>query len=185
MSYNFVIIIWIISSAGLIIISRKSLLAPRSHGFFRFFAWEILLGMFLLNAATWFQNPWAWHQLISWALLIVSLVLVIQGLKLFREIGKQDTGRNDVPLLELEKTSTLITIGLYRFIRHPMYSSLMFLGWGIFFKSPSWLDAGLALFCTFFLTATARAEEQENISYFGKKYVEYMKQSKMFVPFIY
>ena len=28
--------------------------------------------------------------------------------------------------------------------RHPIYSSLMFLGWGIFFKSPSWPDARFA-----------------------------------------
>jgi protein-S-isoprenylcysteine O-methyltransferase Ste14 len=185
MSYTSAIIIWIISSAGLIIISRKSLLAPRSHGFFRFFAWEILLGMFLLNAGTWFSAPFSWHQLISWTLLIISLVLVILGLRLLRQIGEQDSGRDDASLLALEKTSKLVTVGLYCYIRHPLYSSLLFLGWGMYFKSPSWLDAGLVLLCTLFLTATARAEEQENISYFGKKYVEYMKQSKMFVPFIY
>lgn len=169
----------------LVAISRKSLLSLRSHGFYRFFAWEILLGMFILNAEKWFQNPFAWYQLVSWFLLILSIVLVILGLRLLRQIGKQDVGRNDASLFALEKTSKLVTVSLYRYIRHPLYSSLLLLGWGMFFKSPSWLDAGLVLLCTFFLTATARVEEQENINYFGTEYVEYMGHSKMFIPFVY
>ncbi len=170
-------------SATLIVISRKSLLNIRSHGFFRFFAWETLLAMFLLNLNSWFATPWAWYQLISWMLLVFSAALVIQALRLLRMIGKQD--RDDPSLLGLEKTSRLVTTDLYRYIRHPMYSSLLFLGWGMFFKSPSLLDAGLALLCTLFLTVTARVEEQENINYFGNEYVEYKKRSKMFIPFIF
>ncbi len=53
------------------------------------------------------------------------------------------------------------------------------------FKSPSWLDAGLALLCTAFLFATARVEERENINFFGDEYVEYMRHSKMFIPFVF
>ncbi len=101
------------------------------------------------------------------------------------QIGKQDAGRSEPSLLGMEKTSKLVTVGLYCYIRHPLYSSLLFLGWGMFFKSPSWLDAGLALICTFFLIATARTEERENGSYFGDEYVEYMKHSKMFIPFVF
>ena len=36
-------------------------------------------------------------------------------------------GRENAALLELEKTSRLVTVGLYRYIRHPLYSSLLFL----------------------------------------------------------
>jgi len=179
------IIAFVFGSVLLVIVSRKSLTQPRSHGFYRFFAWEILLGMFILNAEKWFQNPFAWYQLVSWALLIVSIVLVTLGLRLLRQIGEQDAARNDAALLELEKTSRLVTVGLYRYIRHPLYSSLLFLGWGMFFKSPSWLDAGLVLLCTLFLIATASVEEHENINYFGSEYVEYMGHSKMFIPFVF
>jgi len=178
-------ILFAVGTIALIIISRKSLLSLRSHGLYRFFAWDILLGMFLLNAGKWFQTPFAWYQLISWVLLIVSIVLVILGLRLLRQIGEQDSGRNDASLLALEKTSKLVTVGLYHYIRHPLYSSLLFLGWGMFFKSPSWLDAGLAILCTFFLTATARVEEGENVKYFGDEYAEYMKGTKKFVPFVF
>ena len=178
-------IFFLLGSAAIIFISRGSLRHPRSHGLYRFFAWEILLGMFLLNTQGWFRDPFVWYQLISWILLIASIVLVIEGVRLLRGIGKLDAGQRDASLLGLEKTTRLVTIGLYRYIRHPLYSSLLFLGWGMFFKSPSWLDAGLALLCTAFLFATARVEERENINFFGDEYIEYMRHSKMFIPFVF
>ena len=176
---------FLLGSAGIVFISRHSLLQPRAHGFYRFFAWEILLGMFQLNADGWFRDPLVWYQLVSWALLIISLGFVIEGLRLLWEIGKQNAERKDAMLLGLEKTSQLVTVGLYRHIRHPMYSSLIFLSCGIFFKSPSWQDAGFALLCSLFLIATARIEERENINFFGAEYVEYMRRSKMFIPFVF
>jgi protein-S-isoprenylcysteine O-methyltransferase Ste14 len=179
------IIIFIAGTLVISVISRKSLLKLQSHGFYRFFAWEILLGMFLLNVDSWFSDPFALHQLISWALLIASIALVALGLRFLREVGNLDAGQRDASLLGLEKTTRLVTIGLYRYLRHPLYSSLLFLGWGMFFKSPSWLDAGLALLCTAFLFATARVEERENVNYFGVQYVEYIRHSKMFIPFVF
>jgi hypothetical protein len=50
-------ILLILGSAALAFVLRKSLFQPRSHGFHRFCAWEILWIMFLLNAAGWFENP--------------------------------------------------------------------------------------------------------------------------------
>ena len=178
-------ILFLLGSAILLVISWRPLLNPRSHGFYRFFAWETLWIMFLLNAGGWFHDPLSWNQLVSWGLLLASLVLVIQGLRLLREIGRQDQTRNDPALLGMEKTSRLVTVGLYRHIRHPLYSSLLFLAWGLFFKSPSWLEAGLAGLATLLLTATALVEERENINTFGDDYVEYMKHSKMFIPFLF
>jgi protein-S-isoprenylcysteine O-methyltransferase Ste14 len=177
--------IFALGTAMLAYISRASLAAPRSHGFARFFAWEILLAMFLINIKRWFSNPLTWWQLISWALLLASLILVSQGVSLLWKVGKPDPGREETPMLAMEKTSCLVTSGIYGAIRHPLYSSLLFLGWGIFFKSPSWLEAGLALLCTLALFITARVEERENIAYFGEEYVRYMRKSKMFVPFLW
>ena len=44
---------------------------------------------------------------------------------------------------------------------------------------------GLAVLVTFFLVATARIEEVENIKYFGDEYSEYLKRTKMFVLFVF
>jgi len=36
-----------------------------------------------------------------------------------------------------------------------------------------------------FLYVTARVEERENIERFGEQYRQYMKKSRMFIPFIF
>lgn len=176
---------FLLGTVGLVAVSRASLAAPRSHGFYRFFAWEAILGMAVLDIAVWFRDPFSWHQLISWPLLVVSAVLVVVGTGLLRQRGELDPHRDDLPLVGVEKTTRLITSGVYRHIRHPLYSSLLFLAWGIFFKDPSWLGGVLALSATGFLVATARVEEAENLRYFGEAYEAYVQNSKMFVPFLF
>ena len=177
--------VFILGSLGLAWVSRASLVSPRSHGFYRFFAWEAILVLALLNVDVWFRDPFSWHQLISWLLLVISAFLVVHGVRLLRQIGKPDARRDDAPLVAFEKTTTLVTQGVYRYIRHPLYSSLLFLAWGIFCKSPAWLGGVLAVTATLFLVATARAEETEDIRFFGAVYEEYITQTKMFIPFLF
>jgi protein-S-isoprenylcysteine O-methyltransferase Ste14 len=179
------VVLFLVATAGLAYLSRASLLAPRSHGFYRFFAWEVILVLILLNVDAWFRDPFSWHQIISWCLLLVSLFLVLHGVHLLRQIGKPDKQRNDALLVGFEKTTTLVTVGAYRYIRHPLYSSLLFLAWGVFFKAPSWIGALLVSVATLFLVATARMEEEEDIRFFGPAYEAYMKQTKMFVPYLF
>jgi protein-S-isoprenylcysteine O-methyltransferase Ste14 len=169
-------IIFVFGSSGIIWISIQSLHQPGSHGFYRFFAWEIILGMFVFNLHGWFKNPFAWYQILSWIFLFASLLPIIYGVILLRRFGK--------PTDQLEATTQLVTKGIYRFIRHPLYASLLYLAWGIFFKSPSLLDACLVVVTMAFLYATARADEAECLVKFGKEYAAYMNKTKMFIPLI-
>jgi len=171
-------------SVVLAYISRASLRAPRSHGFYRFFAWELVL--ILLQIDVWFRAPWSWHQMISWFLLLASLVPLAFGIRSLRLGGKPVKHREAEPqLLAFEKTSSLVTSGIYRYIRHPLYSSLLFLNWGVFFKAPGLVGALPALGATLCLFATAKADEAECLLFFGPSYREYMKRTKMFVPFAF
>jgi len=43
----------------------------------------------------------------------------------------------------------------------------------------------LAVAATVFLVATAKIEERENIRFFGAPYQQYMKGTKMFIPFMF
>jgi protein-S-isoprenylcysteine O-methyltransferase Ste14 len=171
------IILFVIGTAGIVWISVPSLKQPGSHGFYRFFAWEIILGAFVINLRGWFVHPFAWYQILSWILLLAALVPIIYGVILLRTIGK--------PTDELEATTRLVTSGIYRFIRHPLYASLLYLAWGIFFKSPSLLDSCLAVVTTAFLLATAWADEAECLVKFGEEYAGYMKKTKRFIPWVY
>jgi len=185
MSFQFKVIVFIVASLGLVWRSWSSLLDYRSHGFYRFLAWEAILVLVLLNVNYWFKDPFSIHQIVSWLLLIISLFLVIHGFQLLRRVGKPDSKRNDPSLVGIEKTTRLVSVGAYRYIRHPLYSSLLYGAWGVFFKHPSWAGISLAVITTFFLTVTAKTEEAENIRFFGAAYQSYMKQTKMFVPFLF
>ncbi len=176
---------FLVISAGLIYFSRVSLLRPRSHGFYRLFAWECLLALCLLNLRRWFANPWSIPQLISWLLLVASAVLAIHGAVMLGRRGKPRDDRTDEALIGFERTTVLVAEGAYRYIRHPLYSSLFFLGWGIFFKDLTWLGGALAAAATLFLVITAKMEEAEDVRYFGPAYQDYMKRTKLFIPFVF
>jgi protein-S-isoprenylcysteine O-methyltransferase Ste14 len=175
----------ILGTAGLAYVSRASLVVPGSHGFYRFFAWVAILGLGVMNIDIWFRDPFSWYQLISWLLLSIAGALVLAGMLLLRLRARRSARRDDVPLYHFEKTTTLVTTGLYGYIRHPLYSSLLFLAWGIFFKAPSWAGGILAVVATLFLLAAARAEEAENLRYFGQQYRDYMERTKLFIPYLF
>lgn len=171
------IAIFVLATAGIVCRSWPSLRDRASHGFYRFFAFEAILILILLNTPGWFRDPLALHQVISWLLLVASIPLAIHGFHVLRVIGQ--------PEGDFEKTTSLVTLGAYRYIRHPLYSSLLLLAWGVFFKKPSPIGALLAVAASAALWATARVEERENVEKFGGEYVTYMQSSKMFVPFLF
>ena len=45
----FKLFVFVVVSAVIVYVSRASLRVPRSHGFYRFFAWEVILALTLLN----------------------------------------------------------------------------------------------------------------------------------------
>lgn len=172
-----------IVSVALLVLSRKSLLVPRSHGFYRFFAWEAILVTIILNINVWFNNPFSWNQIISWILLCGSVPVVVIGTVELKRAGKPDATRQDESLIGIEKTTKLVTTGIYRYIRHPLYCSLLLLAWGVVLKNPEWLTVLLGVAATFFLVKTARADEAECLNYFGEEYREYMSGTRMFIPY--
>ena len=173
-------------TVALAIISRSSLLHPRSHGFTRFLAWEGILGLFTLNVDRWFLSPFSWQQIISWFLLIDALVPLILGVSKLRAEGRQkNDARVDTSLYKFEKTTKLVTDGIYHYIRHPLYSSLLLLSWGIFFKLPSLAGGALAVATSILLLMTAIRDESECIGFFGDEYRVYMKGTRRFIPFLF
>ncbi len=170
------LIAFVLVSLGLTFVSWKSLRQPRSHGFYRFFAWVSILALILLNAESWFRDPFSALQIISWLLLTCSIILVVYGLYMLRVAGQPKGG--------LEDTTHLVVVGAYKYIRHPVYSSLLFLAWGVFLKDVSLLSGAMMLAASLFLIATARVEERENLEKFGPEYADYMKKTTLFIPYL-
>jgi protein-S-isoprenylcysteine O-methyltransferase Ste14 len=174
-----------IFSIPVIAISWRALFAVNSHGFYRFFSWEGILWLAISNWKYWFVDPFSTNQIISWVLLINGGYLVIAGILVFRRNGKIDHNRDEKTLFGFEKTTELIDQGIYKYIRHPLYASLIYLAWGIYFKHPDTVLLIVSVLSSIFLYITSRYDEKECIVYFGDKYREYMTRSKMFVPMLF
>lgn len=178
------IIIFVLLSVPIIAVSWRTLFHSRSHGFYRFFAWEGILWLAVNNYRYWFSDPLSFNQIIAWILLILAAYLVITGIMRFARDGRIDRSRNAETLFGFEKTTQLIDTGIYKYIRHPLYASLIFLTWGIFFKRPEMDLLVISFISTIMLYLTSRYDEKECITYFGDQYLEYMKRTSMFIPFI-
>lgn len=174
---------FVVGSAVLTAISWRTLFNPRSHGFYRFFAWEAIAALILWNLPQWFAQPFSGRQLLSWTLLVASAYLVCDGGMRF--IGaRRSEHRQEPELFAFERTAELVTSGIYRYIRHPLYGSLLYLAWGAFLKDISFVSALLVLIASVGLLGTMLAEEQECLQVFGEEYRSYMKHTKRVVPFL-
>jgi protein-S-isoprenylcysteine O-methyltransferase Ste14 len=179
------IIFLVLGFLVLLFISWKTIRSVRSHGLYRLVAWMGIWTLFILNWRMWFWHPFSINQLISWGFLIISIILLVMSLSTLNHAGRPGKTRSDDSLLGLEKTTKLVTSGVYSYIRHPMYSSLLFLGSGIFLKAPSFLGLVLLLLMIVSLVLTASAEEAEDIQYFGDTYVVYKNRTKKFIPYLW
>jgi protein-S-isoprenylcysteine O-methyltransferase Ste14 len=178
------LIVFGILSIPILLLSWRTLFHPGSHGFYRFFSWECIAWLLASNYRFWFENAFSIRQTISWIFLFLGAYLVIAGVIWLKKAGKPTKIRDEEALFEFEKTSELVDTGIFKYIRHPLYSSLIFLTWGIFLKQPTAFLLVISVLSTAFLYLTAISDEKECIQYFGDKYLEYRKRTKMFIPWV-
>lgn len=84
-----------------------------------------------------------------------------------------------------ENTANLVTVGIYKYIRHPLYGSLLLLAWGAFLKHFSIAGSIAVIVATVALAVTAKMDERECLQTFGSAYANYMKKTKRFIPYLY
>ncbi len=102
---------------------------PRVHGFYRFFGWIVTLILLVYNLPFWFREPFSPAQIASWMLLLLSITLALDGFILLHMRGK--------PSGSFENTTAIVATGIYKYIRHPLYASLILLSLGIGLKNPT------------------------------------------------
>jgi protein-S-isoprenylcysteine O-methyltransferase Ste14 len=114
--------------------------------------------------------------------LVAGVVCIAVGLWLFAR-SHADLGTNWSITLELRERHQLVTQGIYRTLRHPMYSALLLYSLGQALVVPNWIagpsnGAAIALLLVFRLGP----EERMMLDEFGKDYEAYRKQTKRLVP---
>ena len=103
-------------------------------------------------------------------LIILALIFIIFSVK--------DLGKSLSPMPRPKENSKLITNGIYRLFRHPMYYSLIIISFSFFIKSLTIYNLILSILLTFIIFNKIKIEEE----YLTKKfhtYTSYKKEVKI------
>ena len=177
--------IFVIGTIIILFVSKKSLGDFKAHGFYRFFVFEFTLLLVALNIPFWISKPFSPLQILSWIFLTFSLYPLTASVYLLKKLGGPRKRDEQSANFKFENTTRLVADGIYKYIRHPMYSSLLFLCLGALLKNISVYTILIAISTIVFLIFTARAEEKENIKFFGQPYQDYIRKTEMFIPYIF
>jgi len=98
---------------------------------------------------------------ISNFLLVLALIIIVFSAK--------DLGKSLSPMPRPKENSRLITSGIYRLFRHPMYYSLIIISFSFFIKSLTIYNLILSILLTFIIFNKIKIEEK----YLTKKFNTY------------
>jgi len=114
--------------------------------------------------------------------LAAGVLCLVAALWLFYR-SHADLGTNWSITLQVREQHRLITRGVYRRVRHPMYLALFVYSVGQALALPNWI-AGPSYLVTFGILYAFRvgAEERMMLAQFGDEYVAYMARTKRLVP---
>jgi len=95
-------------------------------------------------------------------------------------------GRNWSVTLEVRENHRLVTEGIYRYLRHPMYTAFWLWALAQALLLPNWIagPAGLLGFGTLYFFRVSR-EEQLMLDTFGEEYRAYMARTRRIIPWIH
>ena len=112
----------------------------------------------------------------------VGAILMVVALWLFWR-SHADLGTNWSLTLEIQKGHQLVTHGIYRSIRHPMYASIWLFSLAQGLMLENWL-AGWSAFVAFAILYFVRIPHEERMmsEFFGQDYSEYMSKTGRLFP---
>jgi len=112
--------------------------------------------------------------------MYVGISLSVIAISLFIS-SKISLGKNYSPCYDQRSPKTVTTSGLYKYIRHPIYSSNILLLIGVLLISGSYLMIINILILSFYYIISAYREEKYLLNKFSY-YNTYSKKTGMFVP---
>ena len=120
-----------------------------------FFQWEFIPKIQIIQV-----NPFSY--LVGYLIIIIAFIILLFAIK--------DLGKNLSPFPRPIKKGKLVTSGIYRFTRHPMYYSLIFISFGIFITRLSLYYLFLVIILGLIIKFKIALEEQ----YLNKKFKNYL-----------
>ena len=120
-----------------------------------FFQWEFIPQKQIIQI-----NPFSY--LLGILIIIIAFIIMLVAIK--------DLGRNLSPFPRPTNNSNLVTTGIYRFTRHPMYYSLIFISLGLFITNLSIYYLFLSISLSLIIKFKISLEEQ----YLNNKFKNYL-----------
>ena len=114
--------------------------------------------------------------------LFIGVLCLVLGLWLFHR-AHADLGTNWSITLEVREKHQLVTHGIYRWVRHPMYLALLIYSLGQALVIPNWLvgpSYGVAM--ALLIALRMGREERMMREQFGKDYEVYQATTKRLIP---
>ena len=141
------------------------------------------LGTHLLSIV-WLVNPiWlSWSHLPlsdwpRWLGIAVGLATVWLGYLAHRTLGASFT-----PTLKIGESHQLVAQGIYRCIRHPMYTSFFAYLAASFLLTANWFIGVLGLVYSLLILERVGHEERMMLDTYGEEYRQYMLRTGRFLP---
>jgi protein-S-isoprenylcysteine O-methyltransferase Ste14 len=150
--------------------------------------WDVTL-LLLTLVGFWMPVIWALSSVFAFAdytlrlgSLVAGIVCYAGGLALFQR-SHADLGTNWSVTLQVRENHRLITRGVYRRVRHPMYTALFLYAVGQTLVVPNWI-AGPSYLIALALLLTYRVEVEERmmLDEFGDDYAAYVTTTNRFIP---
>jgi protein-S-isoprenylcysteine O-methyltransferase Ste14 len=117
--------------------------------------------------------PWSYLMLAGQGISVLMLFVAVLQTDALHFVGLRQ-------IFDREKKGSLITSGLYRFVRHPLYTFGLLILW----LSPNMSVNTLIVYSslTIYILAGAYFEEKKLLREFGQEYAEYKTVTPMLIP---
>ena len=111
---------------------------------------------------------------INYVCVVIALLLIINGwYNIYKKYWSKERG-----------TGTLVKKGVYKFIRHPQYTGLLLLSFGMLIEWATLPMLFMYPVMVAMYVRLAKREERDMIDEFGEEYKNYIKTTKMFIPYV-
>lgn len=114
---------------------------------------------------------------------VPALIIFMPGLAMgFWALDHNKRGNFNIQP-KIKEGCRLVTTGAYRYIRHPMYTSVLTMMFAVLVSTPTLLE--LFFFTALIVTLVLKAKREENLwCGHDESYLEYQKSTKLFIPYI-
>ena len=133
-------------------------------------------------AAVWPGAAIPWLRL---QVMIAGLVVIVLGAAL-RWWAIFTLGRYFTFEVAVRSTQAVVRSGPYRFVRHPSYTAILIMLLGVGLALANWASLVIMLATGLLgLGYRVRVEERALVEALGQPYVDYMRQTTRFIPFLF